>query len=218
VGQTKRTDRRWGGMIAAALFLAAALAPAAGRAGGKGVIEIGLTSHYNWGAGDAQDFDPSLSYGLIFHYWLNDTTSIMAGFDQLHFNIPFEVNGNAKDYAYNASLIYGGLRYRPKLDFFLTPYLEVGLGYQTWNITDVSSPLKTRGGGSAVYEAATGIEYDVLHSVTVSLNLRYYDLMMNERLATQATTRPSGKTKAEYRPLENVGVTAAGIELCWRFR
>jgi opacity protein-like surface antigen len=199
-------------------LLVAVLIPASVRAGGKGVIEVGLASHYNWGAADAAEFEPNISYGLIVHYWLNDTTSIMGGFDQMKFQVPFTVNGTDKPYLYTANVLYLGCRYRPKIDFFLAPYLELGVGYQSWNIDQVHTPLELRRGSSVMYLVGAGVEYDLLHTVTVSANLRYYDMVMREHLDTEAHTQLSGKLHADSAPFENVGFTAAGIELTWRFR
>jgi len=197
--------------------------PGAALAEGKGSIEFGLSSHFNVPVADAADFDPALNnnyVGLIFHYWLNDTTSVMAGLSELSFPASIEVNGSGEEFRYGTWVLFGGVRYRPELDIIARPYIEAGLGYQSWRTYDVPDMIDERSGGALAYYAGAGLEYDLLHTMTAGLNLRYLYTPMNDRIETEAVSDPlnPGIWDVEKSPLEQVGFVSVGIELTYRFR
>ena len=198
--------------------LAAMLISGPAWAYGKGAMELGLSSHYDWPGMDASVFDPAFDYGLVFHYWLNDRSSIMAGFDQLAFSAPFEVDGSDEGLDYTSSVFMGGLRYRPEMDFALRPYLEGGVGYESWTVKPGGGSLDNRSGSSVAYFAGTGLEYEIRRALTVGVNYRYLFYSMKENLEREAVSVPGGNYDVSKDPFKSVGFGTLGIELTWRIR
>lgn len=184
----------------------------------RGAMEIGLSSHYSWPQMDVDEFDPALDYGFIFHYWLNDTTSFQAGFEQLAFEGPLKVDGKDKGMVFDVGVIELGIRYRPEVDFLFKPYLEGGFGYQFWSTKPGASIIESRNGGTIAYFAGTGLEYEFYHTVTAGLNLRYRYMPMNEKLEEEAITIGPNLYDVKDTKLEMAGYPSAGFELVWRFK
>lgn len=205
--------------IFAALAMAlATLAGGTARAEGKGSMEIGLASHYNFPTLDAAEFEPNYDFGVIFHYWLNDETSLMAGFNQMTFLVPIKVQGDDDDFLYNSGVIFGGFRHRPEVDFFVSPYFELGLGYQTWQTAESPSAFDDRDGSSIAYYGGFGWDYDILHTVTLTTSFRYLHMAMEERIERKAYLNQNGGWEVDKEDLKGFGVYSAGIELTWRFK
>jgi opacity protein-like surface antigen len=202
--------------LAAALLLLAS-APALAE-GGKGTMQIGLSCHYLWPQGDASVFDPAPEYGAIFHYWLNTTTSIMAGVEMISLTAPLEVNGNNEGLNFNTYALMAGGRYQPKLDFRVKPYVELGVGYQNWTLNPDPSFIDSRSGASVLYFAGGGLNYDFRHVLTAGLNVRYLYYPMIERLEREAVPRAGGRYNVISEPFKNVGFVTAGFELVWKFK
>ena len=192
------------------------LASAGAFAKEKGAMEIGLAAHYDLAQGDALEFDPGTSYGVIFHYWLNSTSTIMLGFEQFAFQAPLEVDGSDKDMDYNISALEVGWRHRPKVDLFVKPYFEVGFGYHNWYL---QSPVEDREGSSVLYFLGLGLEYEIRHQLTISANTRYYYMAMNENIETEAISiGPGIYDDIDDAPLKDVRFLGTGIELTWKIK
>jgi opacity protein-like surface antigen len=190
----------------------------AGGAAGKGAMEIGLAAYYGWPTGDAQEFEPNYSYGMVFHYWLNDTSTVLVGWDMMSHEVPFTVDGEDENFLYNALVLYVGARYRPEVDIFFKPYLEGGMGYQMWSTNRVPKMVDEREGSSVAYFAGTGWEYDLAHTFTVGTSFRYYYMVMAEKMEERSVTTGPDSRKKYKDPFVNVGFATAGIELTWRFK
>ncbi|HUT54260.1 MAG TPA: outer membrane beta-barrel protein [bacterium] len=209
-------ERKW---AAAAVLLAALAVGAPARAdGGKGAMQIGLSSHCLWPQADADSLDPAFDYGVIFHYWLNSTTSIMAGVEMLSLNAPLLVDGKDEGITFSTTALMAGVRYRPKIDLWLRPYAELGVGYQSWQTNPGLSELKSRSGSSVLYFAGGGLSYDFRHALTAGVNVRYLYFPMNENLESRALHKTGKKYNVTTDPFENVGFVTAGVELVWKFK
>ncbi len=207
-----------GAVSLALIMILALLVSSPVVAGGKGSMEIGLSSHYCVAFQDADHFEPSIDYGLIFHYWLNDTTTILGGFEQMRFTVPLEVDGSDDDLVFQTGLLYAGVRYRPEIDFFMKPYVGAGIGYQTWNTDTLPSGYDRRDGGSMIYFGDGGLDYEFARVVTLSFNVRYYHLGISDRIESELFTTTTGDYLVDYDPFRSVSLGTAGIELTWRFR
>lgn len=205
-------DRKWAAVAAILFFL---FLPLTSRAE-KGTMQIGLASHWAAPQMDLSELDPGLAYGLIFHYWLNDTTTIVVGYEEFRFDGPLEIDGEDEGLEFTTNVIMFGARYRPEVDFFLGPYLEMGVGYQTWKVNP--DPLDSRSGGTMAYLAGVGIEQDILHAVTLSAGLRYLYMPMGEKIETEATMVAADTYEVEKDELVDGGYITAGVELVWKFK
>lgn len=210
----------WGGrsgaLAAAAVLLALGFSSTA-PAATKGAMEIGLGGRYVWPQWDLAHLEPAFVYNLTFEYWLNTTTTVVAQYDQMSFVSPLEVNHRTEDLRFNTGVLTGGARYRPKLDLWIQPYLEAGLGYQNWNTNSDLRQVKSRSGSSIAYYAAGGLEYEFRHSLIVGLDVRYLFTPMKENLET-SVTGASGNWEVRQDPLKEAGYLSAGVQVVWKFR
>ena len=203
---------------AAALIAALLLGFAARAEGGKGTMQIGLSSHYLGPQADAHPLDPAFDYGVIFHYWLNSTTSILAGMEMLTLDGPFLVDGKDKGISFTATALLAGVRYNPRIDLWLRPYGEAGLGYQSWQTKPGQDQIPSRSGSSVLYFAGAGLSYDFRHALTAGVNARYLYFPMQESLESSAVQKTGKKYDVTRDRFENVGFVTAGVELVWRFK
>jgi opacity protein-like surface antigen len=210
---------RMGAGLAAAALLAALFPGSPARAeAAKGTMQIGLASHYVWPQADADRLEPAADYGVIFHYWLNSTTSIMAGVDMLSFHAPLEVDLKDEGLTFSTTTIMAGVRYNPRIDLWIRPYAELGLGYQSWQIKPGPSGITSRSGSSVLYFAGAGLSYDFRQAFTAGLNLRYIYFPMNEGLDVSAVHKTGKKYDVTRDTFNDVGFLTAGVELVWKFK
>jgi hypothetical protein len=218
-GLAPRLSWRKKGLCAAlALFLALAFSGPALAEVGKGTMQIGLSTHYVWPQMDVKDFEPNYDWGLVFHYWLNRTTTIMVGFEQLEFEVPFEVDGEDEDLGFSTGVLELGVRYQARVDLLAKPYVEAGLGYQTWTIDPGADFLDSRNGGRVIYFAGAGLSGQLGYWFAASLNLRYFYMPMNDEIEREAVSVGVDTYAVDEDPLENLGFFSAGVELVWRFK
>jgi len=201
----------------ACLFIYLLLSPLPCRAE-KGAMQIGLASYYAAPRFDLEGQDPAVSYGIMFHYWLNDTTSVELGFEYLNFPGPMEVDGEDEGINWVSQVLGVGLRYRPELDFFLDPYAELMFGYQFWNTVPGDEIIDSRNGGSVAYLAGAGLEYNFRHNLVLSMGARFRYLPMREDIEREVRTIAPETYSVEEDELFDVGFLTGGIELVWRFR
>jgi Outer membrane protein beta-barrel domain len=217
----KMTSTVWARLVIPIIIICMAgvfLMSATASAKDKGTMEIGLSAHYDIAQGDARDFDPGTSYGIIFHYWLNSTSTIMLAYDQFAFKAPLETDGSDKDMNYNIQALEAGWRYHPEIDLFMKPYVEVGFGYHNWYLDPGWSVIDNREGSSFLYFLGLGLSYELRHKMTISANTRYYYMAMNENIETRATETGPGIYEIDKDPLKDVRYLAAGIEFTWKIK
>lgn len=202
-------------LLAAVLALAGATAFAVPARAEKGAMEIGLAARYAWPQMDLSRLEPGLDYGVIFHYWLNSTTTVDVGIDSLTHRAPLMVDGAEQDLIFQTYVVEVGMRYRPKLDFFLQPFAELGVGYQFWSVDLEPSALDDRSGSAMAYYAGLGLDYPFLGQFSAGIDARYWYLPMQESLEEKVSAIGGDETKTDLR---NAGFLAAGIELTWKFK
>jgi len=207
---------KWTGVVLVGLIIA--VLPAGNASAQKGAMQIGLAGHYVWPSMDVAELGPAPAYGIVFHYWLNDTTSIMGSFEQYQFTTDIDVDGSDEDMIYSTSIIEVGVRYHFMVDLFAKPYVEGGVGYQLW-ITDPDVDfIDGRNGGSIAYFAGAGFDYVFRKSLTISLGGRYHYMPMSEKIEDEATMISPDVYEVDKTKLENVGYAQAVIEFAWRFK
>ncbi len=181
----------------------------------KGAVHLGLASHFVWPQMDVAEFEPGLSYGAVFHYWLNDTTSIELGYEYMNFKSPLDAGGEGEHISYVTNIIEGGARYRPELDFIMTPFVEAGIGYQFWSTDPGVDFLDSRSGNSVAYFLGSGLVYHFRKLFLASLSVRWHYMPMHEHIVVE--TDDAGGNVRE-RNLRDVSYLSAGIEMVWRLK
>ena len=201
------------------LALAAMLVPAApARAQQKGAMQIGLAARYAWPGMDMQSLGPAPGYGVVFHYFLTSTTSIDAGFDYLALTKSIDAPGSNVDLDYTQWALSMGLRYRPKVDFVVRPFVEGGVGYEFWTTKIDVSGSENGSGNSVVYYGGLGFDWEFVEDWTLSGGARYLYLPQTGKLESEVVAGTGGKQQVNYDDLNNGALTTVGIELTWRFK
>ena len=206
----------------AALFLAAA--PALAQ---TDHLDVGLHYNYSLPQIDLSPMDPGQSYGLVAHYWVNDTTTIDAQFDQITGVWPLEVvtvkdhvrSTESEDTDFQMWLVSGGARYAPEVDFFLRPYAGLGLGYGQWTAnSSVKGVGKREGSGLGVY-GLLGAEYRLTRRLAVGPYCRFvftpFSSKMEEEVLINQDTDQRFMDKTR---LEQGGFLLTGVSLTVRIR
>jgi len=217
-GSARRSGRANGVLAALALFMALAFSCPALAELSKGTMQVGLSTHYLWPQMDVSEFEPNYDWGLVFHYWLNRTTTIMVGFEQLEFDAPFEVDGEDEGLSFSTGVLELGIRYQARVDLWAKPYFEAGIGYHTWTIDPGADFLDSRTGGRIAYFAGTGLAVQLGYSFAAGVNLRYLYMPMSDAIEREAVSTGGGGYLVEEDPLENPGFLSAGVEIVWRFK
>lgn len=203
-------------MLGVALALAAALGAGPARAE-KGAMEIGLAARPVWPTADLESLEPAFGYGAIFHYWLTSTTTVDVGIDYYPLTAALDYGDREVDLDFTSALFEVGLRYRPKLDFLLIPYAEVGLGYQFWSSSLDLPGNEVRRGNSIAYYGGVGFDWRLSEQLTAGVNGRYTFLAMQEQLEDEVLVSGT-EVDVEKTDLVAGGLVTAGVELTWRFK
>jgi opacity protein-like surface antigen len=174
-------------------------------------IELGLHYSPTWPQMDATHLSQGRSFGLLFHYWLNDTTAIDAALDQFD-NVwkVSEPHGRSADVDFKMYLISAGARYSPEIDFFLSPYFGAGLAYQLWNTTTSAFGASNANGTGLAYYLLGGAEYRVNSRVAVGPYLRFVYVPFHDKMEESARV-VNGKTSVDKVRLEQVGFFSTGL-------
>jgi hypothetical protein len=173
-------------------------------------IELGLHYNWTWPQMDAARMKQGQSYGLIFHYWLNDTTAIDAAFDQFDNIWKVEEPGGSADIDFKMYLVSAGVRYSPEADFFLAPYFGGGLGYQLWNTTSTAWAVNDRRGSGMGYYLLAGAEYRITPRLAVGPWLRLVYVPLHDRFEDSVRVS-GGKTLVDKTRIEQVGFFITGL-------
>jgi hypothetical protein len=178
--------------------------------GGTDNIELGLHYNWTWPQFDAARMQPGRSFGLLFHYWLNDTTTIDAAVDQFDNVWKVDGPGGPADLDFRMYLVTAGARYSPEVDFFLSPYFGGGLGYQLWNTTSTIQGVKDRKGSGLAYYLMTGADYRITPRLAVGPWLRFVYVPMHDRFEDSVRVS-GGKTLVDKTRIEQTGFVTAGL-------
>lgn len=206
-------------LLIAALLTAALLGPALpAGAQQKSAMNIGLAARYAWPQADLEPLDPALSYGIVFHYWLTTTTSVDVGLDRFALTRAIDAPGGDADLDFELWDLTVGLRYRPKLDLLVRPYAEVGVGYEFWTLKLDVDGYENRSGGSMVYYAGIGYDWEFIEDWSLTTGARYYYVPLAEKLENEVLSVTAGDIQVSEDDLVSAGLLTAGIELTWRFR
>ena len=205
-------------LLSAVLLVAAVLAAHPARAQQKGAMQIGLAARYAWPGMDLQDFDPAPDYAVVFHYFLTSTTSVDANLDYLLLTKSIDAPGGNLDLDYTQWALSMGLRYRPKVDFVVRPWVEGGLGYEFWSTKLDLSGSENGGGASIIYYGGLGFDWEFIEDWTLSGEARYTYLPQKGSMDSEVVTRKGGALHVNNEDFLNGALTTAGIELTWRFK
>lgn len=174
-------------------------------------VELGLHYSETWPQLDAAHMQPGQSFGLLFHYWLNDTTAIDGGADVLDsiwkISEPDGPDGNINFRMY---LISAGARYSPEVDFFLSPYFGGGLAYELWNTTSTALGAKDRKGSGVAFYAVGGAEYRISSRLAVGPYLRLVYAPFKDRMEVSVRKISDGK-RVDTIPLQQAGFFITGL-------
>ena len=173
-------------------------------------IELGLHYNWTWPQMDAAHMRQGQSFGLLFHYWLNDTTTIDGAVDQLDNVWKVSEPHGSSDLDFKMYLLSAGVRYSPELDFFLSPYFGGGLAYQLWNTTSSAPGVQDHKGSGVAFYVTGGAEYRISPRVAVGPCLRFVYVPFKDRLET-SVREIGGRKFVDKTHLTQVGFLVTGV-------
>jgi len=180
-------------------------------------MELGVNYNWTWPQMDAAHMQPGRSFGLLFHYWLNDTTAIDAAVDQFDNVWKVSEPHGSSDVDFKMYLLSAGARYSPEVDFFLSPYFGGGLAYELWNTTSSALGAKDhKGSGLALYLTG-GAEYRISPRVAIGPSLRFVYAPFKDRLEERVLVS-GGKRFVDKTPLTQVGFFVTGLNFTVQIR